>query len=161
MVQCIDPNRIVPVQEDLTTDYDDFQVIRGWGKMHRVDKKVAAGISFTPGEWAVLGTNGELTRPTTTPALNTYPVLSGTDRFDAAATGQATIIMSSSVMIRTTKFDNGATYAVGDYLTVKDLGGGEAYVTKAAATEAYVGRVTGIVAGDYIEFETGWGNVPA
>jgi len=83
----------------------------------------------------------------------TYLVFAGTDRFDSAATGQATIIMGSGVVVKSSRFDAGESYDVGDALTVKDLGGGEASVTLQAGAEPVLGRV--IEVGDgYLVYET-------
>jgi hypothetical protein len=153
MVQAINPNRIVPVQEDLATPYSVFEIIRGWEKMHRVDKEIADGVSLAQGEWAVLGNNNKLTRPTASPVPNTYLVIAGTDRFDVAATGQATIIMASKVIVRTTRYNDGVSYNVGDYLTVKNLGAGEAYVTLAGGSDPRLAKVVE-VGSDYLVYET-------
>lgn len=151
MVMAINPNRIVPVQEDLATPYNQLEIIRGWERMYRIDKPIVAGNVFKEGEWAVLGSTG-LTRPTTTAVANTYLVIAGTDRFDVAATRQATIVMNSKIIVRTTQYQTGS-YSVGTPLTVKSSGGGEASVLPAdPATEPVLGRVIEVGSG-YLVFE--------
>jgi hypothetical protein len=149
----INPDRIVPVTEDLTTPYNKLEIIRGWEKMHRVDKDIATGATFLPGEWAVLGDNDKLTRPSASPVPNTFLVVAGTDRFDVAATGKATIVMASKIIVRTTQYNTLVSYHVGDYLTVKDLGTSAAYVTKQSGVEPMLAMVTKVGIG-YLEFET-------
>lgn len=153
MVQAINPDRIVPVKEDLATPYSAFEIIRGWEKMHRVDKEITDGVEFLEGEWAVLGNNGKLTRPTASPVANSYLVIAGTNRFDVAATGQATIVMASKVIVRTERYDDSGSYNVGDNLTVKNLGGGEAVVTAAGGTDPVLARVVEVGTG-YLVYET-------
>jgi hypothetical protein len=153
MPEALNPSRIVPVQEDLTTPYSRLEIIRGWEKMFRVDKDIASGATFLQGEWAVLGDNDKLTRPSASPVANTYLVIAGTDRFDVAATGKATIIMASKVIARTTQYNNLLSYHVGDALTVKDLGTGTAYVTKQSGVEPTLAYVTKVGAG-FLEFNT-------
>jgi hypothetical protein len=148
----LNPNRIVPVQEDLTTPDTQLEIIRGWEKMHRVDKVYATGVNFVKGEWAVLGDNDKLTRPTATPVVNTYLVIAGNDRFDAVANGQCTIVMASKIVARTTKYAAG-TYHVGSPLNVKDLGAGEAVVSLATGTQPVLARVTKL-GSNFLEFET-------
>ena len=153
MVTAISDIRVAPVGEDLTLEDLSLSVLRGLEKMYRVDKKVATGDSFVKGEWAVLDADGKASRPTATPVGGTYLVFSGTDRFDSKATNQVTLIMSYPVIAKTSKFNAGASYAVGDYLTVKDLGAGEASVTKQAGTEPKLARVIEVGNG-YLVFET-------
>ena len=145
--------RVAPIGEDLTKEDLTLSILRGLEGMYRVDKKVATGASFLKGEWAVLDSDGKADRPGATPVGHTYLVFCGTDRFDARATGQVTLIMGKSVVAKTSRYDDGQSYAVGDYLTVKDLGGGEAHVTKAGAGEARLGAVLE-VGTDYLVFET-------
>lgn len=147
----INPDRVVPVKEDLATPADNFEIIRGWTNMHRVSKPLATGVGCVMGEWLVLGDNGKLTRPSATPVYNTFLVLDGTDRYDTAATGEATIIMASKIVVRTKLFAAGS-YSVGDPLNVKDLGLGEAVPSKATGTEPVLARVVGISNG-YLEYE--------
>lgn len=152
-IQAITDIRTVPVGEDLTKEELKLSIIRGLESMHRVDKPLAVGADFALGEWAVLKADGTLDRPTATPVPNTYLVFAGTDRFDVAATGQATIIMASEVIVKSSQFDSGASYAVGDALTVKNLGAGEAVVTKQSGTETILGRVLE-VGTDYLIYQT-------
>jgi len=152
MVSTINPARIVPVQEDLATPVDDFEIIRGWTNMHRASKPLANGVVCATGEWLVLGDNGKLTRPSATPVANSFLVLDGTNRYDVAALKEATIIMASKIVVRTRLFDNTVTYSVGDNLTVKDLGAGEAVPTKATGTEPVLARVVGVPSG-FLEYE--------
>lgn len=145
--------RIAPVGEDLTTPEDRLEILRGLESMHRVDKKLADGAEFALGEWAVLNSSGEAERAGATPVPETFLVFAGTDRFDVAATGQVTLIMSTDVIARTTVYDTGETYAVGDALTVKDLGSGESKLTKQSGAEPVLARV--LEAGDgFLVFQT-------
>ena len=148
----LNPNRIVPVKEDLTSPFNQMEIIRGWEKMYRVDKEIASGVDFILGEWAVLGDNDKLTRPGISAVPNTFLVIAGTDRFDVAATGKCTIVMNSKIIVRTTMFEAG-TYHVGNYLTVKDLGAGQAYVSVAAGADPKLAMVTK-VGTDFLEFAT-------
>lgn len=142
MVVSINDIRVAPIGEDLTTDDLSLNVLRGIENMFRVDKKVAVGATFLKGEWAVLNGDGKAERPGGVGVGGTYLVWSGTDRFDSHATGQVTLIMSHPVIAETSRFDTGMSYNPGDYLTVKDLGPGTAYVTKWASGDARLARVT-------------------
>ena len=153
MVVSISDIRVAPIGEDLTKEDLSLSVLRGLENMFRVDKKVAAGAAFLKGEWAVLNSDGKAERPTINPVGGTYLVFAGTDRFDAHATGQVTLIMSHPVVVKTSRYDAGQTYGVGDYLTVKDLGGGEALVTKQLGTDVKLARVLEVGNG-YLTFET-------
>lgn len=155
MVQCINPNRIAPVTEDLTTPADDFEIIRGWEKMHRRDFPLATGATFLPGEWAVLNNTGALERAPAAPTDTTpmYLVIAGTDRFDVAATQAATVVMASNVVVRTKRYDTGGAYNVGTILTAREWAADESSVTPHAAGRPVVGRVTA-VGDDWIEYET-------
>lgn len=134
--------RTVPVGEDLVSALNTLEIQRGIDKMHRADKPTALGASFVSGEFAVLGNDGQLSRPGATPVASTFLVFAGTDRFDAKMTGKVTVIENSAIVVKTTLFDDTVAYNVGDYLTAKNLGLGEAKVSKAAAGEWSVGRVT-------------------
>jgi len=150
----INEDRIVPVASDLTTDADDLEILRGLANAFRVDKKLADGATFVRGEWAVLNSDDKVERPGVTPVAETYLVFCGSDRFDSMATGAVTMFMNSNLIIRTTKYDTGETYAVGDYLTVKDLGGGEAVVTLQAGDEPKLARVHKVEEG-HLTYEVG------
>ena len=151
MVSAINPNRIVPVQEDLVLPYNQLEIIRGWEKMHRKDYPLASGVTAFAGEWLVLGDNGKLVRPSATGVANTFLVIAGTDRFDVAATQQATVIVASKVIARTTQFA-AASYSVGASLTVKDRGAGQAVLCAAGGGDAVLARVMA-VGSDFLEFE--------
>ena len=153
MVTAISDVRISPVGEDLTTEENRLSILRGLERMHRVDKPYATGEAFVMGEWAVLNADGKLERAGATPVPNTYLVFAGTDRFDAKATGQCTILMASQVVAKTSQYDDTASYAVGDYLTVKDLGGGESSVTLHTGGEVAVAKVVEVGAG-FLVYET-------
>jgi len=145
-------DRTVPVAEDLTTEEHRLQVLRGLEKAHRVDKPYATGETFEMGEWAVLNADGKCERASATPAV-CYLVFSGTDRWDSKATGQVTIFMATQLIVKTTKYDASATYAVNDLLTVKDLGASESHVTRHTAGEVAVAKVVE-VGTDYLVYET-------
>lgn len=144
--------RTVPVGEDLTQESLGLSILRGLEKMHRVDKPFANGEDFVAGEFAVLGNDGTLSRPGATPSISTYLVFAGNDRFDAHATGQCTIIMASELLVKTSNFDTGASYVVGDLLSAKSRGVGAANVTKASAGEFCVGKVVEVGDG-YLVYE--------
>ena len=162
MVQAINPDRIVPVQEDLATPFNDFEIIHGFENMIRKDVPLSADdVNLISGEWGVIGNNGKISRVTTSASINAVMVFAGTERFDAAANKAVTAVFSPGVVIRTRSFYNtGGTYNVGTLLAAKDLGSGEAVVTPALAAEAYIGRVTAVGDG-YIEFITETGFMPA
>lgn len=138
----IETSRVVPVSEDLALDEARLQIIRGTERMFRMDKPFSSGVSLVSGEWGVLGDDNMVARPGAVPSQSTYLVFAGTDRFDAAATRQVTLIMNSNIVIKTNKFNKAGTYEVGTLLTVKDLGAGEASVTPAANGEYVVGKVS-------------------
>lgn len=152
MVVSVSDIRVAPIGEDLSTSDLSLDVLRGFEKMYRVDKKIATGAFFAKGEWAVLNVDGKAERPSTTPAAGSYLVLCGTDRFDSRATGQVTLIMSHPVIIKTSNFEP-QTYNVGDYLVAKDLGGGESTVTSWGTGEPKHARVLEVGNG-YLVYET-------
>lgn len=152
MVTAISDIRTVPVGEDLTKESLAFSVIRGLATMNRVDKKVAPGVSLVAGEWGVLQNDGTMARAGATAVPNTYPVFAGTDRFDAHATGNVTLVMASKIIVKTNKYDVGGSYAAGVGLTVKDLGLGESMMTPSSGPDPVLARV--IEVGDgYIVYE--------
>lgn len=144
--------RIAPVGEDLTTENLAAAVIRGFEKMFRTDKKVGSGVSLLSGEFAVLNDDGTLSRPGATPVANTYLVLAGTDRFDSKATGNATIVQNSPIVVKTNKYEVGQPYVVGSFLTSKNRGGGEADLTLAANGEYCFAKVAEVGNG-YLVYE--------
>jgi hypothetical protein len=121
--------------------------------MYRADKPLAAGVSLGLGEWGVLGADGKVSRAASTPVAQTYLVFAGSDRFDVKATGQVTLIMNSPIVARTSVYNTAVSYSVGDYLTVKNLGGGESGLTKAAGSDAKLARVQA-VGSDHLVYET-------
>lgn len=148
----INEARIAPVTEDLTTPFSNLEILRGFERANRVDRKVAAGVNFKAGEYGVLGNDGLLHRPSTTPNVASYLIFAGTDRFDAKATGQATTFEASAMVIKTDLYDTGASYTVGDLLASKDRGAGEADVTKATSGQWAIGKVTEVGSG-YLVYE--------
>lgn len=147
----LNPSRIAPVQEDLTQPNKQFEIVRGWEKMNRVDKAYVG--TFTEGEWAVLGDNDKLTRPGPDAVQNTFLVFAGTDRTDVLATGKVGIVMNSKVIVRTTKRVAGETLHVGDPLNVKSQGTGNASLGKAGTGEPVLAYVTKLL-DDQIEYAT-------
>lgn len=147
-IVAISDSRTVPVQEDLTTEELKLSVLRGFENAHRVDKKTKDGESFISGDWAVLNADGELEAPGFSAVPNTYLVFSGTDRFDAKATGQCTIFMASGLVVKSNKFAAGS-YAVGTQLTVK----GGKLIGVAAANDPVFGQVIEATP-DYLIYET-------
>lgn len=144
--------RVAPIGVDLSTDDLSLDVLRGLEKMFRVDKKIAVGASFLKGEWAVLNSDSKAERPGASAVGETYLVFCGTDRFDAAATGQVTLIMSHPVVVKTSRF-KADTYTVGAYLTVKSGGTGFAGVCLQTSTEPKLARVLEVGDG-YLVYET-------
>jgi len=153
MTTSVNDIRVAPIGEDLSTSDLSLEILRGFEKMYRVDKKVATGNAFAKGEWAVLNGDGKAERPSTEPKGETYLVFCGTDRFDVAATGAVTLLMSHPIIVKTARYDVGGDYAVGTYLTVKDRGHGEAVVTVRGADEPKLARVLEVGNG-YLVFET-------
>lgn len=143
----ISQNRVVPLQEDLTKEDLRLNVLRGHENMFRVDKKFATGESLQLGEWGCLQNDGTMARPSAVPVAETYLVFCGNERYDSMATGQVTLIMNSSIIIKTNRFDASASYAAGSLLSVKDLGAGEAGVTLASPGEYCVGKVQEVGSG--------------
>ncbi|NDC22586.1 MAG: hypothetical protein EBZ49_00425 [Proteobacteria bacterium] len=139
--------RTVPVGEDLTSESLALSVVRGMERAHRVDHKAHAGLSLAAGEWGVLGNDGTVSRPGTSSVANTYLCLAGTDRFDAKATGNVTLAVSSPLVVKSNKYHVGGSYAAGTLLTVKDLGGGEASVSPAADGDHVVAMVVSVGSG--------------
>lgn len=152
MVTSVSDIRTVPVGEDLTQENLSLSVLRGLERMHRVDKKSEPALSLVSGEWGVLGNDNTVGRPGSVPVAATYLCFLGTDRFDAKASGQVTLIMNSPVIVKSNKFNSAGSYVVGTYLTVKDLGGGEASVTPASAGEYAVAKVNEVGQG-YLVYE--------
>lgn len=140
-VVAIDQLAIVPVQVDLTTEFGPLEIIRGFENMFRVDNPIRPNTALVAGEWGVLNDDGTVTRPTASPVVNTFLCIAGTDRFDSAATGNVTMAMNSNIRVRTTTYDPSPTYHVGSPLTVKDIGGGTAFVTLASGTDPVLARV--------------------
>ena len=154
MVVAISDARVAPITEDLTTEELRLSVTRGLENMFRVDVKLATTDTILGlGEWAVVNADGKAERAGAVPVGNTYLVFAGTDRFDVKATGQVTLIKSWPIVAKSNRYDDTQSYSVGDLLTVKDLGGGESYVTKAATGEAALARVV-TVGNGWLEFET-------
>lgn len=153
MVVAISDIRVAPVGEDLTLSEGRLEILRGMEKMYRVDKAYGAGQDFALGEWACLHADGKAYRAGATPVAASYLVFGGTDRFDSKATGQVTLVMASQVMARTTQFNALLSYAVGDYLTVKNLGSGASSLTKWSAGEVAVAKVVEVGAGS-LSYET-------
>jgi len=131
----------VPVTLDLTTEDLSISILRGIENMHRRDVPLKAAEVLESGDWAVLNASGEAERAGATPVAESFPVFLGTERFDVSATGQVTLIMNDDVIIKSSKFDPAPTYAIGDALTVKDLGGGESTPTKQSGAEPVLARV--------------------
>ena len=143
-ITAISQARTVPVSEDLTTEELRLSILRGYETMKRVDKKIKEGDTFALGEWCVLNADDEAEKATATPAVASYLVLAGTDRFDAAATGQVTLAMNSNIIAKTQQFDPGPTYTVGMALTVK-LVSGVGVLTERSGSEPIFARVHSIL----------------
>ena len=148
-------DNLVPLSEDLLNPTYKLEIIRGLEGLMRVDKKLADGVIFEEGDWAVLNDSDELVAPTATPVANTFPVWAGNaeGRSDVHATGKATILIAGRFVYRTTKFDAGPVYSVGSPLTIKDLGGGERVPTLQSGTEPIVARVLAVPAVGVMEIQ--------
>lgn len=143
----INASRIVPIQEDLTKESLSLSVLRGIESMFRVDKKLSSpSVVLEMGEWGILEADGTVGRPGATPVANTFLCFCGTERYDVHATGQVTLIMNSNVIVKTDKYAAGS-YNVGDELTVKDLGLGQAILTAALNGEFVLARVVEVGSG--------------
>ena len=143
-VTVVNDVRLAPVGEDLTTDDLTLQIVRGWEKMHRVDLPMASGVSLGAGQWAALGSDGKLHACSGSAVPASFLVLGGNDRFDAKATGNATVIMSSQVVVMSARYDQTQSYVVGDYLTAKMTSG---LLTKASGSDVKHALVMGVGAG--------------
>ena len=139
-------SNLVPLQADLTKEDLRLSILRGHENMFRVDKKLAPSVSLELGEWGCLSADGTVERPGATPVANTFLIFCGTERYDVHATGQVTMIMNSNVIAKTDRFAVGS-YNVGDELTVKDLGAGEAVLTIAASGEYVLARAVEVGSG--------------
>jgi hypothetical protein len=133
--------RTVPVGEDLTTESLSLSVLRGMEKAHRVDHKSAAALALVAGEWGVLQTDGTVARPGASSVPNTFLCFCGTDRFDARATGQVTLMQGSALVCKTNKYLSTDVYVAGSYLTVDDQGSGKAELRLAASGDYVLAMV--------------------
>lgn len=141
LVEAIGQASIVPVQTDLSSAQNALDILRGFERANRKDRPIQAATALNKGEWGVLHDDGTVSRATSTPVRATYLCFAGTRQFDSAATGNVTLFENSLLTVQTTMYDPAPTYHVGDGLTVKDLGGGESYVTKSSGTEPVLARV--------------------
>jgi len=147
--------RVVPVTEDLTTEELRLSVLRGLETAFRVDKPVGVGVELETGDWAVLGADGKLALPGASGVPQTYLVFSGTERYDARATGQATIFMNSNLIVKTSKFNTAESYEVGDTLTYKLVTGVPKLTKGVIGVDAILGFVVETHPDDaYLVFET-------
>jgi hypothetical protein len=153
MVVAISEARVAPITEDLTTEELRLSVTKGLETMFRIDVPLATGAALGLGEWAVVNADGKAERAGAVPVGQTYLVFAGTDRFDVKATGKVTLIKSWPIQAKSNRYDDTQSYAPGDLLTVKDLGGGESVPTKAASGEAALARVV-TVGNGWLEYET-------
>lgn len=147
---------VVPLQEDLTVETPLLEIIRGLEGLMREDIALADGESFAEGDWGVINADYELEAPGATASHACVPVWAGNaeGRSDVIATGKVTVLRRARPFIyRTTKFNTAETYAVGDALTVKDLGAGEKVPTKATGSDAILARVSKIVSESVLEIE--------
>jgi len=153
LVVAISQASIVPVTTDLTTEFAPLEITRGFEYMFRVDYKIQANTALVAGEWGVVNDDGSVSRPTSTAVVNTFLCIAGTDRFDAAATGQVTLAPNSSLRVRSSRYNPAGTYHVGTALTVKDTGGGVAVVTPQTGTDPVLARVAAVVSGGQLTFD--------
>lgn len=159
-VTTISDVNIVPVGTDLTKEELRLSVIRGLEHMKRVDVPLGSGVQLGLGEWGVVGADGNVARPTSTPVVNSFLCFAGTNRFDTFATGKVTLIMNSLVIAKTTNYKVDDTLAPGDPLTAVLIASGPstgiAGLRLRAGSEPIHARVVGVAAG-VLTFST---NVP-
>lgn len=154
LVVAIGQASIVPVQQDLTTQYAPLEILRGFEQMKRVDYPMTPGVALNKGEWGCLNDSGVVTRPTGTAVQATYLCFAGTEQFDSAATGAVTLLPNSLVRIQTSMYNTAGTYHVGTPLTVKDTGGGVAVVTPAAGGDPVLARCVVVPTSGSIVYDT-------
>lgn len=151
MSVAINDLRVVPVGEDLTKDDLSCQVLRGLEQAHRADVKLAVGASLEKGEFAVLQSDGSAGEASSS-ASHGYLVFAGSERFDVKASGKVTLLMASKLIVKSSKYDTAASYAVGDSLTVKTTSPGMPALTKQSGDEPAVARVLEVGSG-YLVYE--------
>lgn len=144
MANVLSDSRIAPVGEDLTREDVLMKPIGNFEGITRRDYPLASGVTPVKGQWVVLGADGKLHMPSGTSAPASFLVLSGSDRFDAKATGQATLAMAGQLEVMSSQYDHAVSYVVGDYLTAKLTSG---LLTKAAASDVKHALVMGVGAG--------------
>lgn len=144
--------RTVPVGEDLTQEVLSLSILRGLEKMFRVDKKSSNGLELDQREWGVLQSDNTVARPGASSDISTYLCFRGTNQFDAKASGQVTLVMNSSIIVKSNHYNNAGSYNVGTELTVKSLGSGFAGVTPAANGEHVLAKVQEVGQG-YLVYE--------
>jgi hypothetical protein len=132
---------IVPLTEDITQEGTlGLSIIRGLEAALATahDFPIASGEEFLEGDWAKL-VDGKLeTAGATEATAQLFPVWCGNgDRYDAIVTKQATVLMGTSFVYKTSRYDAGGSYAVGTPLTVKD----GKVPTPAEAGDVVIGRV--------------------
>jgi hypothetical protein len=132
---------IVPLTEDITQEGTlGLSIIRGLEAALTTahDFPIAAGEEFLEGQWAQL-VDGKLETAGAADALaQLFPVWCGNgDRYDAIVTKQATVLMGTSFVYKTSQYNAGGSYAVGTPLTVKS----GKVPTPAASGDVVIGRV--------------------
>ena len=144
MANVLSDSRIAPVGEDLTREDMLMKPIGNFEGIIRRDYPLAAGVTPVKGQWVALGSDGKLHMPSGTSVPASFLVLSGSDRFDAKATGQATLAMAGQLEVMSSLYDQAASYVVGDYLTAKLASG---LLTKAGGADVKHALVMGVSAG--------------
>jgi len=146
----INDNNISPIAQDLLGGNLDLEITYGLVEAKRIDYPYGAGVSLVKGEWGVLQADGTIARATSTPAKASFLVFAGNDRYDSRATGMLTMIVNSAIVAKTVYYDDTASLAPGDGLTVKLLAvganSGKSGLAKASGAEpvhAYVNYVSG------------------
>lgn len=141
---------LAPLTSDPLKQKAGLEIIRGLDKVIREDIEVVSGELFAEGDWAVINNDYQLAAPGVTAVANTVPVWAGNaeGRTDVHATGKLTVLRRTQGFIyKTENYDKTQSYNVGDNLTVKNLGGGEKYPTKAAGADVVLARVNKVLGG--------------
>ena len=149
----IDGARVAPLSVDLTLPNYNLKVLRGMEKAFRVDKPAAAALALVAGEWGVLQADGTVARPGASSVAATYLCFLGTDRFDAAATGNVTLFMDTPLLVKTSRFVAGS-YSVGEQLTVNDNNSTTATPLAAGSGDWVVAHVVEVGTDGTITYQT-------
>jgi hypothetical protein len=133
------PQELVsPISVDLRAEELKLDIVKGIEFLKVIDGKLDSG-DAEEGDWVKRTATG-FAPPSSSSVAHVYPVITGNNRYDSLATGQVTVAVGGGFIYKTKKFVSGS-YAVGDKLCVKDLGGGEMVPSAAGGSDAVVARV--------------------